>query len=302
MIIDKYIQISAEVKSALAENKPVVALESTIISHGMPYPRNYETAFKLEQTIRDNNAVPATIAIINGIIKIGMNDSDLEFLSTGENIIKASRRDISVVLSQKLNAATTVSATMICAKLASIKIFATGGIGGVHRNAQQTFDISADLTELSRTNVAVVSSGIKSILDIGLTLEYLETAGVPVIGYKTDEFPAFYTRESGYKVNYQLNSPREIAETIKAKWELELEGGLLIANPIAEEYSMDSNTINNAIKYALAKADGKGKKGKALTPFLLAEINDLTGGASLEANIQLVLSNAMLASEIANFL
>ena len=295
---NKYLKISDEVAQALSEKKAVVALESTIISHGMPYPQNYETARAVESKVRENNAVPATIAIINGIIKVGLNETDLKILSTEKNILKASRRDIPVIISQKLNAATTVSATMICAKLAGLKIFATGGIGGVHRNAQNTFDISADLTELAQTNIAVVSAGVKSILDIGLTLEYLETLGVPVIGYKTDEFPAFYTRESGFKVNYSLNSPKEIAEAINAKWDLGLNGGLIIANPIPEKFSMDKKLIDAAIESALKKADDSGIKGKDVTPFLLSEIKNITKGKSLESNIELVMNNAKLASEI----
>ena len=295
---EKYLSISEEVKDAVAESRPLVALESTIISHGMPYPQNYETAYKIENTVRENGAVPATIALLNGKIKIGLNNNEIEFLAKESGILKASRRDIPVIISQKLNAATTVSATMICAALCGIKIFATGGIGGVHRNAQNTFDISADLTELSQTNVAVVSAGVKSILDIGLTLEYLETMGVPVIGYKTEEFPAFYTRESGFKVNYKLDSPEEIASAIKTKWDLGLNGGVIIANPIPEEFSFDKNLIDKAIDEALAKADTKGIKGKDVTPFLLSEIKEITKGKSLDANIQLVLNNAKLAAEI----
>ncbi|MCB0725820.1 MAG: pseudouridine-5'-phosphate glycosidase [Ignavibacteriae bacterium] len=294
----KYLSFSEEVKDALSESKPIVALESTIISHGMPYPQNYETAYKIENTVRENGAVPATIALLNGKIKTGLNNNEIEFLSKESGILKASRRDLPIIISQKLNAATTVSATMICAALAGIKIFATGGIGGVHRNAQNTFDISADLTELAQTNVAVVSAGVKSILDIGLTLEYLETMGVPVIGYKTEEFPAFYTRESGYKVNYKLNTPKEIADAVKTKWELGLNGGVIIANPIPEEFSFDKILIDKAIDEALAKADEKGIKGKDVTPFLLSEIKEITKGKSLDANIQLVLNNAKLAALI----
>ena len=298
MSFKKYIIISEEVTEAINGNKAVVALESTIISHGMPYPQNYETALLVENTVRENNAVPATIAIIDGKIKVGLSVRDLEIISTGKNILKASRRDLPVIISKKLNAATTVSATMICAALASLKIFATGGIGGVHRNAQNTFDISADLTELAKTNIAVVSAGVKSILDIGLTLEYLETMGVPVIGYRTDEFPAFYTRQSGYKVNYRLDSPEEIAEAIKVKRELGLNGGVIIANPVPEEFSMDKKIIDNAIEASLKKADENNIKGKDVTPFLLSEIKNITGGTSLESNIQLVMNNAKLAAEI----
>ncbi|MFZ1321832.1 MAG: pseudouridine-5'-phosphate glycosidase [Ignavibacteria bacterium] len=299
----EYLILSEEVKTALEENKPIVALESTIISHGMPYPQNHETALEVENTVRDNGAVPATIAIIKGKIKAGLSEEDLEILangnSTGQEILKASRRDIPFIISQKLNAATTVAATMIFAEMAGIKIFATGGIGGVHRNAMNTFDISADLTELANTNVAVVSAGVKSILDIGLTLEYLETLGVPVIGYKTEEFPAFYTRESGFKVNYKLNSSEEIASVVQIKWELGLKGGVIIANPIPEEFSMDKKLIDNAIEVALEKANDNNIIGKDVTPFLLSEIKKITGGKSLESNINLVLNNAGLAAEIA---
>ena len=298
MSFENYIIISEEVKEAINGNKAVVALESTIISHGMPYPQNYDTALLVENTVRKNNAVPATIAIIDGKIKVGLSLRDLEIISTGKNILKASRRDLPVIISKKLHAATTVSATMICAALASLKIFATGGIGGVHRNAQNTFDISADLKELSITNIAVVSAGVKSILDIGLTLEYLETMGVPVIGYRTDEFPAFYTRQSGYKVNYRLDSPEEIAEAMKVKRELGLNGGMIIANPVPEEFSMDKKIIDEAIEASLIKADENNIKGKDVTPFLLSEINNITGGTSLESNIRLVMNNAKLAAEI----
>ncbi|MBS1552022.1 MAG: pseudouridine-5'-phosphate glycosidase [Bacteroidetes bacterium] len=299
MSFNKYISVSEEVKEAVNGNKAVVALESTIISHGMPYPQNYDTALSVENTVRENNAVPATIAILNGMIKVGLSLEDLEILSTGKDILKASRRDLPVVISKKLNAATTVSATMICAELASLKIFATGGIGGVHRNAQNTFDISADLTELARTNIAVVSAGVKSILDIGLTLEYLETMGVPVIGYRTDEFPAFYTRKSGYPVSYRLDSQVEIAEAVRVKREIELKGGVIIANPVPEQFSMDKKVIDKAIETALKKADENNIKGKDVTPFLLSEIKNITGGTSLETNIRLVMNNAKLAAEIA---
>lgn len=295
---NKFLQISDEVQTALNDNKPIVALESTIISHGMPYPQNYETAKQVENTVRENGAVPATIAILNGIIKIGLGEDDLQILSNSNDILKASRRDIPVIVSEKLNAATTVSATMICAALAGLKIFATGGIGGVHRNGNESFDISADLTELAQTNIAVVSAGVKSILDIGLTLEYLETLGVPVIGYGTDEFPAFYTRQSGFKVNYKLDTPEQIGSMIKTKWELGLNGGVIVANPIPEEFSMDKNKIDNAIEEALKNADKKGIKGKDVTPFLLGEIKNITGGSSLDSNIKLVLNNAKLAAQI----
>ncbi len=299
MSYKKYMDVSEEVKEAVNGSKAVVALESTIISHGMPYPQNYDTALSVEKTVRENNAIPATIAILNGIIKVGLSPEDLEILSTGKDILKASRRDLPVVISKKLNAATTVSATMICAELASLKIFATGGIGGVHRNAQNTFDISADLTELAKTNIAVVSAGVKSILDIGLTLEYLETMGVPVIGYRTDEFPAFYTRQSGYPVSYRLDSPEEIAEAIRVKHELGLNGGMIIANPVPEQFSMDKKVIDKAIASALKKADENNIMGKDVTPFLLSEIKNITGGTSLETNIRLVMNNAKLAAGIA---
>ena len=296
----KYYEISDDVRASLKKKSPVVALESTIISHGMPYPLNFETALKIEDTVRKNGAVPATIAIINGKIKIGLNNKEIAFLSKGKNILKASRRDIPVSVSRKLNAATTVSATMFCASLAGIKIFATGGIGGVHRNVNETLDISADLTELSKTNVVVVSAGVKSILDIGLTLEFLETLGVPVIGYKTSKFPAFFTRESGFNVNYKLDSPKEIADVIKTKWELGLKGGILIANPIPVKYSADKKSIDSAINQALAKSNNI--KGKDVTPFLLSEVNKITGGKSLEANIKLVQNNAELAAKISRYL
>lgn len=298
MSFNKYLEISDEVQLALNENKPIVALESTIISHGMPYPQNYETAKHVENTVRENGAVPATIAILNGKIKIGLTEDDLQILSNSGNILKASRRDIPVIVSEKLNAATTVSATMICAALAGLKIFATGGIGGVHRNGNDSFDISADLTELAQTNIAVVSAGVKSILDIGLTLEYLETQGVPVIGYGTEEFPAFYTRQSGFKVNYKLDTPEQIGSMIKTKWELGLNGGVIVANPIPKEYSMDKTKIDTAIETALKNADAKGIKGKDVTPFLLGEIKNITGGSSLDSNIKLVLNNARLAAQI----
>lgn len=299
MSFEEYINISDEVRTAVDAGGPVVALESTIISHGMPYPQNYETAVLVENIVRKNKATPATIAIINGIIRIGLYDTDLEFLSSDKNILKASRRDLPVIVAGKMSAATTVSATMICAALAGIRIFATGGIGGVHRNAVNTFDISADLTELAQTDVAVVSAGVKSILDIGLTLEYLETLGVPVIGYRTDEFPAFFTRESGFKVNHRSDTPESIAEIIRAKYKLGLKGGLIIANPVPHEFSFDKTKIDEAISEALKAADSNEIKGKDVTPFLLSEIKKITGGKSLKSNIELVKNNARLAAEIA---
>ncbi|RKD25337.1 pseudouridine-5'-phosphate glycosidase [Caminicella sporogenes DSM 14501] len=298
-MLKKYLDIHPDVKRALDEGKPVVALESTIISHGMPYPENVNTALKVEEIVRENGAVPATIAILNGKLKVGLKREEIEYLAKNKNVVKASRRDIPFVIAKKLDGATTVAATMIIANLAGIKVFVTGGIGGVHRGAQETFDISADLTELANTNVAVVCAGAKSILDIGLTLEYLETQGVPVIGYKTDEFPAFYTRKSGYGVDYRVDSLKELAVAIKAKWDLNLKGGLVIANPIPEEYEMDYNMINNAIEDALKEADEKGIKGKETTPFLLSKIKSLTEGKSLESNIQLVYNNAKIGSKLA---
>ncbi len=292
-----YLSLSPEVAKALEEGKPVVALESTIISHGMPYPQNVETALRVEQTIRDNGAVPATIAIIGGKMKAGCTHEEIEYLGKkGQAVIKASRRDLPVLLARGEDGATTVTTTMIIASLAGIKVFATGGIGGVHRGAQQTFDISADLEELAQTQVMVICAGAKSILDLGLTLEYLETKGVPVIGYGTDELPAFYTRHSGFGVNYRIDTPEELAAAFQAKIACGLKGGMLVTNPIPEEYSMDADVINAAIEKALSEADKKGVHGKQCTPFLLAKVKDLTGGDSLAANIQLVLNNARLAA------
>ncbi len=292
--------ISDEVKQAFAENKGVVALESTIISHGMPYPQNVETALRVEEEIRKYGAVPATIAVVNGVIKVGLSKDEIEYIGKeGPKAVKCSRRDLPYVVAEKLNGALTVAATMICAEAAGIRVFATGGIGGVHRGAEKTMDISADLEELGKTDVAVVCAGCKSILDIGLTLEYLETKGVAVIGYQTEIMPAFYTRKSAYKVPFKMDSAKEVALFLKAKKDLELSGGCVVANPVPEEYSMDENVINKAIDKALAKADELKIKGKEITPFLLAEIKDITGGDSLEANIELVLNNARVASEIA---
>lgn len=298
-MLEKYLDIKPEVKKALEEGKPVVALESTIISHGMPYPKNVETAKKVEQILRDKGVMPATIAILNGKLKVGINDEELEHLGKSQNVLKTSRRDIPFIVAKKLDGATTVATTMIIAALAGIKVFATGGIGGVHRGAQETFDISADLQELAHTNVAVVCAGAKSILDLGLTLEYLETNGVPVIGFGTEELPAFYTRKSGFKVDYRVDSAKEIADTIKAKWDLGLNGGLVITNPIPEEDEMDYDTITKAIEDAVKEAEEKGIKGKESTPFLLAKIKEITGGDSLESNIKLVYNNAKLAADVA---
>lgn len=295
-----YLELSKEVEKALKLGKPVVALESTIISHGMPYPENVETALNVERIVRENGATPATIAIINGKLKAGLTPDEIEYLGKkGREIVKVSRRDIPFIVAKKMDGATTVASTMIIAALAGIRVFATGGIGGVHREAQETFDISADLQELANTNVAVVCAGAKSILDLGLTLEYLETFGVPVLGYKTDELPAFYTRKSGFKLDYRLDTPEEIAKAIFVKWQLGLKGGVVVANPIPEEYEMDYEVINKAIEDAFLEAKEKGIKGKETTPFLLAKVKEITGGKSLESNIQLVYNNAKLAAEIA---
>jgi len=294
------IKIAEEVKKALAEGKAVVALESTIISHGMPYPQNVETALRVEEEVRKNGAVPATIAIIDGVPTVGCNREEIEKLGkAGLTVTKVSRRDIPIVIAKGVNGATTVASTMILAEKAGVKIFATGGIGGVHRGAEKTMDVSADLDELSKTNVTVVCAGAKSILDLNLTMEYLETKGVAVIGYGTDELPAFFTRESGIKVGYRMDTPKEIAESMKAKEDMGLEGGMLVTNPIPEEYSMDVEVIGEAIDKAVKEAEEKGVKGKDITPFLLDKIQKITGGDSLASNIQLVLNNARLASQIA---
>ncbi|REJ17246.1 MAG: pseudouridine-5-phosphate glycosidase [Caldibacillus debilis] len=295
---EQYLHFSEEVREAKEKGRPIVALESTIISHGMPYPQNLQTALELERIIRENGAVPATIAVIDGKIRIGLSEKDIEFLAEHRGIHKASRRDLPYLISNRQHGATTVAATMICAALAGIRVFATGGIGGVHREAQITMDISADLEELARTNVAVVCSGAKSILDLGLTLEYLETRGVPVIGYRTDRLPAFYTRTSPHKVDFRLDSPGEIAELIKTKWDLGLGGGVVVANPVPEAESMDEAMIGEIIERALAEAKERKIRGKEVTPFLLGRIKDLTGGKSLAANIALVKNNAKLAAEI----
>ncbi len=296
----KYLEVSKEVAEALAENRPVVALESTIISHGMPYPQNVETACKVENIIREAGAVPATIAIIDGKLKAGLSKEEIEHLGKcGSDVPKASRRDIPVLLAKGSDGATTVTTTMMIASMAGIRIFATGGIGGVHRGAETTMDISADLEELAMTPVMVVCAGAKSILDLGLTLEYLETKGVPVIGYQTEELPAFYTRKSGFKVDYRLDTPEELAKTFHVKEELGLKGGMLVANPIPEEYSMDPATIHGAIEQALSECKASGIHGKETTPFLLAKVKELTGGDSLDSNIQLVFNNARLAAKTA---
>jgi len=294
------LKIAESVKEALCENKPVVALESTIISHGMPYPQNFETALLVENTVRQYGAEPATIAIIDGELKAGLSKSEIELLAkAGKAVSKVSRRDIPYIVAQKKHGATTVAATMIIAAMAKICIFATGGIGGVHRGACQTMDISADLKELAHTNVAVVCAGAKSILDLGLTKEYLETHGVPLIGYGTNELPAFYARESGLSVDYRIDSVGELANLLYTKWKLKLKGGVVIANPIPETFEMEYESINNAIEQALQEANDQQIEGKAITPFLLNRIETLTGGKSLKANIQLVLNNAELAAKLA---
>ncbi len=298
--MNKYLSLSPEVAQALQQGKPVVALESTIISHGMPYPQNVETALKVEQTIRDNGAVPATIAIINGKLKAGCTPEEIEYLGKkGQAVTKASRRDLPVLIARGEDGATTVTTTMIIAAMAGIQVFATGGIGGVHRGAETTMDISADLEELAQTPVMVICAGAKSILDLGLTLEYLETKGVPVIGYQTDELPAFYTRHSGFNVDYRIDSPEELAAAFKAKLDMGLKGGMLVTNPIPEQYSMPADVINKAIDQAIEESKQRGIHGKQTTPFLLAKVKELTGGDSLASNIQLVLNNARLAAKTA---
>lgn len=297
--LEKYLEIKAEVQQALKEGKPVVALESTIIAHGMPHPQNIETALEIEEIIRENGAVPATIGIIDGKIKVGLTKEEVEFLGKSDEVVKVSRRDLPVVLAEKKHGATTVAGTMIAADLAGIKIFVTGGVGGVHRGAEASFDISADLEELKKTSVAVIAAGAKSILDLGLTLEKLETFGVPVLGYQTEELPAFYSRHSGFNVDYKLESPEHTADILKAKWELGLEGGVLIANPVPEADEIEYSLINQKIEQALSEAEAKGIKGKELTPFLLDRIKEITDGQSLETNIALVRNNALVGAKIA---
>ncbi len=298
--MNKYLDIAPEVAAALAEGKPVVALESTIISHGMPYPQNVETALAVEKIVRDNGAVPATIAIIGGRLKAGLTPEEIEYFGKkGPEIAKASRRDLPVLIAKGQDGACTVTTTMMIAHMAGISVFATGGIGGVHRGAETTMDISADLEELGQTPVMVICAGAKSILDLGLTLEYLETKGVPVIGYGTDELPAFYTRKSGFGVDYRLDTPAELAAAFHAQREMGLKGGMLVTNPIPEEYSMDADVINAAIDKAVAECKAQGIHGKATTPFLLARIKDITGGDSLDSNIQLVFNNARVAAKTA---
>ena len=300
MNMNKYLDVNPEVAEALANGKPVVALESTIISHGMPYPQNVETALNVEKIIRDNGAVPATIAIIGGRLKAGLTAEEIEYFGKkGRAIHKASRRDLAVLCARGEDGATTVTTTMIIAHMAGIRFFATGGIGGVHRGAETTMDISADLEELGRTPVMVCCAGAKSILDLGLTLEYLETKGVPVIGYGTDELPAFYTRQSGFGVDYRIDTPEDLAAAFKAQNDLQLGGGMLVTNPIPEQYSMDKAVIDAAIDQAIRESKEQGIKGKETTPFLLARVAELTGGDSLASNIQLVYNNARLTAKTA---
>lgn len=294
------IRLGKHIEEAIQKNLPIVALESTIISHGMPYPENVETAILCEQMVRDNGAVPATIAIIEGEAVVGLSLEEIEHIGKlGEQVIKVSRRDIPYVMAKKLNGATTVSATMILAGMANIHVFATGGIGGVHRKAEVTMDISTDLDELGRTNVCVVCAGAKAILDLEKTLEYLETKGVLVLGYQTNKLPAFYTKTSPYDVNYRVDDPKEIAEVLKNKWDMEIDGGVLVTNPVPDEFSLDEDIMNKAISDALIEMDKLGITGKKVTPFLLSKIKDITKGESLKSNIKLVLNNCKLASLIA---
>ena len=299
MKLNDYLDFHPDVENALKNNLPIVALESTIISHGMPYPKNIETALMVEETVRSNNAVPATIAIIKGRLKIGLTEKEIEFLATNDEIKKISRRDLAIAVSQKLSGSTTVASTMIIASLANIVVFATGGIGGVHRGAETSLDISADLDELSRTNVCVVCAGVKSILDIGLTLEYLETKGVPVIGYKTSELPAFYSIKSGFNVDYRVDAAIDIANILKTKFDLTIDGGILVTNPIPVAFELESSVMNEAIDLATIEADNENITGKKITPYLLSKVNEITKGKSLNANIKLIQNNANLAAKIA---
>jgi len=299
MKLNNYLDIHPEVENAINNKLPIVALESTIISHGMPYPKNVETAVKVEEIVLANNAIPATIAIIKGRLKVGLTNKEIEFLATNNKVRKISRRDLAIAVSQKLSGSTTVASTMIIANLAKIAVFATGGIGGVHRGAEKTFDISADLEELSKTNVCVVCAGVKAILDIGLTLEYLETKGVPVIGYKTSELPAFYSSKSGFNVDYRIETALDIAEILKTKWRLSITGGVLVTNPIPKTFELESVMINKAINEAIIEANKEKIKGKEITPYLLSKVNEITKGKSLNANIKLIQNNADLAAKIA---
>ncbi|WP_338656490.1 pseudouridine-5'-phosphate glycosidase [Sporosarcina sp. FSL K6-1540] len=295
----KYIELSKEVQQAKEDGKAIVALESTIISHGMPYPQNVKMAREVEQIVRDNGAVPATIAIINGKIKIGLTDEELELFGKSSDVAKVSRRDLPQIIATKKLGATTVATTMICAELVDIKIFVTGGIGGVHKGAETTMDVSADLEELAQTDVAVICAGAKSILDLALTMEYLETKGVPVLGYETECLPAFYTRNSEFKLNFSTDSIDVIADVLKTKWELNLKGGVVIANPIPEEFAMDEDYINGIIDQAIKEAEENNIIGKDTTPFLLGKIKELTDGKSLDVNIELVKHNAKVGAQIA---
>ncbi|HIF35362.1 MAG TPA: pseudouridine-5'-phosphate glycosidase [Candidatus Thioglobus sp.] len=296
MKLNDYLDIHPDVEDAIKNKLPIVALESTIISHGMPYPNNIETAI---DTVRSNNAIPATIAIINGRLKVGLTNKEIDFLATNNKVRKISRRDLAIAVSKKLSGSTTVASTMIIANLAKIAVFATGGIGGVHRGAEKTFDISADLEELSKTNVCVVCAGPKAILDIGLTLEYLETKGVPVIGYKTSELPAFYSSKSGFNVDYRVDAALDIAEILKTKWDLSIKGGVLVTNPIPIAFELELVMMNKAINEAIMEADKEKIIGKEITPYLLSKVNELTEGKSLDANIKLIQNNAALAAKIA---
>jgi len=297
--LNDYLDIHPDVEDAIKNKLPIVALESTIISHGMPYPDNIETALMVEDTVRSNNAIPATIAIINGSLKVGLSNKEIEFLATNNKVRKVSRRDLAIAVSKKLSGSTTVASTMIIAELAKIAVFATGGIGGVHRGAEKTFDISADLEELSKTNVCVVCAGPKAILDIGLTLEYLETKGVPIIGYKTSDLPAFYSSKSGFNVDYRVDSAFDISEILKTKWSLSINGGVLITNPIPKTFELELTMMNEAINKAIIEAEKEKITGKEITPYLLSKVNEITQGKSLNANIKLIQNNAVLASKIA---
>ena len=299
MKLNDYLDIHPDVENAIKNKLPIVALESTIISHGMPYPNNIETALMVEDTVRSNNAIPATIAIINGRLKVGLSNKEIELLATNNKVRKISRRDLAIAVTKKLSGSTTVASTMIIANLAKIAVFATGGIGGVHRGAEKTFDISADLEELSKTNVCVVCAGAKAILDIGLTFEYLETKGVPVIGYKTSELPAFYSSKSGFNVDYRIDSAIDIAEILKTKWDLSIKGGVLVANPIPIAFELESVMMNEAINEAIIEANKEKIIGKEITPYLLSKVNEITQGKSLNANIKLIQNNAALAAKIA---
>ena len=298
MSLKDYLSITPEIQEALREGKPVVALESTILSHGMPFPENVEFAHKVEEIVRGEGAIPATTAIIGGKLKVGLTAEELDLMCKADGVGKVSRRDVAIYLASGETGATTVATTMLIAAMAGIKVFATGGIGGVHRGAEKTMDISADLQELANTKVAVVCAGAKQILDLGLTLEYLETYGVPVLGYKTDEFPAFYCKSCGLKLDHRCETPEEIAKIAHTKWDLGLKGGLIIGNPIPDEYALDYDMMEEVIKQALKEADEAGVRGKYITPFLLAHIKDITGGVSFASNLQLAYNNARLASQI----